>query len=81
MGFTNGDRLRAPDPQLKEIVGTEKELDALSKYFLLGDSSLAMKQQNIISKKLVPDYDIVHLAIHGRGDPERSYSSSLFSGH
>ncbi|MGC3945646.1 MAG: CHAT domain-containing protein [Chryseolinea sp.] len=81
VGFTGGQRERAADDNmlaLEEIEGAEKELDALSARFrdgrFLRDSGAT--ESNF--KKLSPDFDIIHLAIHGRADQVSDFSASLF---
>ncbi|HEX6892145.1 MAG TPA: CHAT domain-containing tetratricopeptide repeat protein [Chryseolinea sp.] len=78
VGFTGGSRLRAPDPELEEIVGAEEELNALAKRFSQGKFLVGPDATEANFKTLSPQYDIIHLAIHGRGDVERSFSSSLY---
>jgi CHAT domain-containing protein len=78
VGFTGGVRLRAPQPQLEEIIGAEEELEALSKRFKKGKFLVGPEATEANFKTLSPEYDIIHLAIHGRGDIERNLSSSLY---
>ena len=78
VGFTGGSRLRAPDPGLEEIVGAEEELDALAKRFKQGKFLVGPDATEANFKTLSPEYDIIHLAIHGRGDIKQSSSSSLY---
>lgn len=78
VGFTGGSRLRAPQPELEEIVGAEEELEALSKRFKGGKFLVGPQATEANFKMLSPEYDIIHLAIHGRGDIDRNLSSSLY---
>jgi len=78
VGFTGGARLRAPDPELEEIIGAEEELEALEKRFKKGKFLVGPEATEANFKALSPQYDIIHLAIHGRGDVQRSFSSSLY---
>ena len=78
VGFTGGSRLRAPQPELEEIVGAEEELEALAKRFKRGKFLVGPEATEANFKTLSPEYDIIHLAIHGRGDIQRNLSSSLY---
>ena len=77
-GFTGGQRLRAPDPLLADIQGAEKELKALAGHF---DNGIFMEGNDATEtnfKTLAPDFDILHLAIHGKGDVQKKFAASLF---
>jgi CHAT domain-containing protein/tetratricopeptide (TPR) repeat protein len=80
VGFTGGQRERAGDDMipLQEIEGAEKELEALSVRFRNGRflRDRAATESNF--KRMSPQYDIIHLAIHGRGDLSNNFSASLF---
>jgi CHAT domain-containing protein len=78
VGFTGGARLRAPDPELEEIIGAEEELEALAKRFKRGKFLVGPEATEANFKSLSSQFDIIHLAIHGRGDVQRSFSSSLY---
>jgi CHAT domain-containing protein len=78
VGFTGGSRLRAPQPELEEIVGAEEELEALAKRFSRGKFLVGPDATEANFKVFSPQYDIIHLAIHGRGDIQKSFSSSLY---
>lgn len=78
VGFTGGSRLRAPDPELEEIIGAEEELDALQKRFKQGKFLVGPDATEANFKSLSSQYDLIHLAIHGRGDIQKSFSSSLY---
>jgi len=78
VGFTGGSRLRAPQPELEEIVGAEEELEALAKRFSRGKFLVGPDATEANFKVFSPQYDIIHLAIHGRGDVQSSFSSSLY---
>jgi CHAT domain-containing protein len=80
VGFTGGSRLRAPQPELEEIAGAEEELDALSKRFKRGKFLVGPDATEANFKTLSPEYDIIHLAIHGRGDIQRSFHQAFISG-
>lgn len=78
VGFTGGKRLRAGDPSLEEIMGAEQELEALARRFGSGKFLVGKDATEANFKVLSPKYDIIHLAIHGRGDVEKNFSSSLY---
>jgi CHAT domain-containing protein len=78
VGFTGGSRLRAPQPELEEIAGAEEELEALAKRFKSGKFLVGSEATEANFKTLSPQYDIIHLAIHGRGDIKSTFSSSLY---
>lgn len=78
MGFTGGQRLRAPDRRLTEIEGTERELDALEKRFDRGKFLSGNDATESNFKSLAPEYDLIHLAIHGKGDTLNKFTGSLY---
>lgn len=78
VGFTAGQKLRSGDPKLEEIMGAELELEALSKRFGSGKFLVGNEATEANFKTLSPDFDIIHLAIHGRGDIQKNFSSSLY---
>jgi len=77
-GFTGGQRLRAPDAEPEEIEGTEKELAALATHFSSGKFLAGNEATETNFKALAPDFDIIHLAIHGKGDVQKKFTASLF---
>jgi CHAT domain-containing protein len=80
VGFTGGMRERSDIDleALQEIEGAEKELDALSSRFSDGKFLRDQEATESNFKSLSPGYDIIHLAIHGRGDRSNGFSASLF---
>jgi len=78
VGFTGGQRLRSADTDLEEIAGAELELEALAKRFANGRFLLGKEATEANFKSLSPQFDIIHLAIHGKGDVEKNFSASLF---
>jgi CHAT domain-containing protein len=77
-GFSGGQRWRAPDPELEEIAGTEKELDALGTIFDTGKFMVGEEATEVNFKAMAPDFDILHLAIHGQGDVKKDFAASLY---
>ncbi len=78
IGFTGGQRLRAADPKLEEIEGAEQELKALEKRFSGGKFLVGKEATESNFKTLAPDFDIIHLAIHGMGDVQKTFTASLY---
>ena len=77
IGFTGGQALRNSVP-LEDIEGAELELAALSKRFADGKFLVSEDATESNFKTLAPQYDIIHLAIHGRGNVDKNFSASLF---
>lgn len=63
--------------EMDELPGAAREITAISQIFpgtyLLGEEATERK-----FKILAPQYDILHLAVHGKSDPEKQFSGSLF---
>lgn len=62
---------------MNELPGAAREITAISQIFpgtfLLGEEATERK-----FKTLAPGFDILHLAVHGKSDPEKQFSGSLF---
>lgn len=62
---------------LNELPGAAKEIaaieDILPGAFLTGDQATETK-----FKSMAAGYDILHLAVHGRSDPDRQFSGTLY---
>jgi len=78
VGFTGGRRLRGPEEELGDIQGVEEELELLEKRFGSGKFLVGNDATEANFKTLSPDFDIIHLAIHGKGDVLKNFSASLF---
>jgi len=76
VGFTGA--ASADMDALQEIEGAEKELDALSSRFHEGKFLRGQQATESNFKSLAPDFDLIHLAIHGRGDRRDNFAASLF---
>jgi CHAT domain-containing protein len=59
-----------------ELPGSAKELRAISSY-MNGKFYMGEEATESIFKKEAPHYDILHLAVHGEGHDEQTYSSRL----
>lgn len=79
VGFTGGQSLRTGQ-ELAEIEGAELELEALGKRFGSGKFVTGHDATESNFKKLAPNYDIIHLAIHGNGDVQKNFSAKLYFG-
>ncbi|MBL7856995.1 MAG: CHAT domain-containing protein [Cyclobacteriaceae bacterium] len=77
MGFGGGNERSSPD-QMVNLGGSEHELDVLKGLFTRGKFLVGLKADKSEFKKLAPAFDIIHLAVHGRGDRDHHFSSSLF---
>lgn len=78
VGYTNGQRYRSKPLPLSEIHSTEPELEALA---LLFSNGIFLKGSDATEGKFkqhAPESDLLHLAVHGIGDPTKDYSASLF---
>ncbi len=78
MAFTGERIIGKTGKKLTKITGAEMELVSLQHYFDSGNFLVGKDVTESNFKKLAPTSDIIHLAIHGEGDPERNYSSSLY---
>jgi CHAT domain-containing protein len=78
-GFTGGLPVRSGEGKSgMEIAGTEEELEALAKKFPNGQFLYGKDVTEFNFKHSAPTADILHLAVHGQGNTEQSYSASLF---
>jgi CHAT domain-containing protein len=77
VGFTGGQNLRSSDQELADIEGVEKELEALEKWFDDGKFLIDKEATESNFKSLAPNFDIIHLAVHGLGDTEKNFAASL----
>ncbi len=80
IGFTGGEPFRAGDSDLEMIAGAEEELKSLEKRFAAGRFLMGNDATESNFKTLAPDFDILHLAIHGVGDVKRDFAASLYFG-
>jgi CHAT domain-containing protein len=80
MGFTDGRTLRDGETQLSQIVGAEEELHALAQRFSSGKFLFGKDAHEANFKRMAPEYDILHLAVHGSGDVEKNFAASLYFG-
>ena len=63
---------------LEEIEGAEEELKALEKRFNTGKFLTGNDATESNFKLMAPDFDIIHLAIHGMGDIQKNFAASLY---
>lgn len=64
--------------EFQRIKGAESELKMLSSRLKTGQFLSGIEASEFNFKKLAPSYDIIHLAVHGKGDPEKNNASSLY---
>jgi CHAT domain-containing protein len=63
---------------LEKIEGAEKELGLLSKHFNAGRFLVGDDATEGNFKALSPNFNILHLAIHGTGDMNKNFAASLY---
>ena len=79
VGFTGGARLRAPASRAGRNRRSRRGARcAWLRRFKQGKFLVGPDATEANFKTLSPQYDIIHLAIHGRGDIKRNFSSSLY---
>jgi CHAT domain-containing protein/tetratricopeptide (TPR) repeat protein len=78
VGFAGGQPLRNPDLDLKDIDGTNLELNALENRFTGGRFLTAEDATEGNFKSFAPNFDIIHLAVHGVGNMRNNFAASLF---
>lgn len=77
IGLTSGANWRG-NSEMVEIAGSEEELDLLEKQFGDGNFLTGQEATETNFKRLSPKFDIIHLAIHGRGDIRKNFGASLY---
>ena len=78
IGFTGGRSSRDGTADFGEIIGAEEELKTLEKRFGSGKFLAGYEATESNFKKMAPRFDIIHLAIHGSGDIQKSFAASLY---
>lgn len=78
VGFTGARKLRDSGDELNAIEGTNDELNVLRKRFVNGKFLAGDIATELNFKVMAPDFDIIHLAIHGRGDTQNDFAASLY---
>ena len=78
IGFTGDQTLGDGTLNLEEIAGAEEELKPLEKRFNTGKFLVGNEATESNFKKMAPDFDIIHLAIHGKGDIQKNFAASLY---
>ncbi len=77
-GFTGDKRSGDGTMDLGEIAGAEDELKALSEHFKTGKFLIGYEATESNFKIMAPAFDIIHLAIHGKGDVQKNFAASLY---
>ena len=78
IGFTGSQQFRDGTSNLEEIRGAEEELKTLEKRFDAGKFLTGYQATESNFKMMAPEFDIIHLAIHGSGDLQKNFASSLY---
>jgi CHAT domain-containing protein len=78
--FTGGNTMRSfkSTNGLNELTGSDDELRSLHEKFSDGTYLTGLDVTETNFKTMSPEYSLLHLAVHGRGDPDKDYSSALF---
>ncbi len=76
VGFTGGD-IR-DNSELVDIAGSREELELLRQHFNNGKFLVGDEATEANFKAMSPDFDIIHLAIHGRGNIKKNFGASLY---
>lgn len=77
VGFTNREQYRSAVP-VNSASAIEPELDVLASYFSKGRFLVGSDASEANFKQFSPQAQLLHLAVHGAGDPERDYSAELY---
>ncbi|MFZ2905781.1 MAG: CHAT domain-containing tetratricopeptide repeat protein [Cyclobacteriaceae bacterium] len=77
VGYTNRELYRSSVPT-NSSVAIEPELDVLATYFSKGRYLIGSDASEANFKQFSPQAELLHLAVHGAGDPERDYSAELY---
>lgn len=79
-GFTGGSDVRSAsdDAVSIQIPGSEAELNALSEKFPDGSYLYGADVTERKFKEQAGNFDLLHLAVHGSGDPTEDYSATLY---
>ena len=78
VGFTGGEGLRDQKIELEELAGVEDELKSLERRFKSGKFLMGPDATESNFKNMAPDFDIIHLAIHGTGEIQKNFAASLY---
>jgi CHAT domain-containing protein len=78
IGLTDGKKFSNSNADLMYIEGAKKELEILKGRFHEGSFLIDQEATESNFKKLAPDFDIIHLAVHGMGDKKSDFAASLY---
>ena len=76
VGFTGGDFRE--NSELVDIAGSREELELLQQQFNSGKFLTGDEATEANFKAMSPNFDIIHLAIHGRGNIKKNFGASLY---
>jgi CHAT domain-containing protein len=77
VGYTNNGRYRSAVP-VGTTAAIEPELNVLASYFSKGYFLKGSDATETNFKLYAPQAELLHLAVHGAGDPDRDYSAELY---
>ena len=80
VGFTGGQEYRQAATESAVIKGVEEEIKSLEERFNAGKFLVGDEATESNFKTFAPDFDILHLAVHGTGDVKRNLAASLYFG-
>lgn len=78
IGFTGGDTINGTATRLQDIEGARMELNALRSRFQNGEFLTDDRATESNFKSLASDFDIIHLAVHGRSDIQNDFAANLY---
>lgn len=78
LGFTGGTNERSVEQAAIEIAGSETELVALSGKFPRGTYLYGAGVTEKSFKEQAANFDLLHIAVHGKGDTGEDYSATLY---
>lgn len=77
VGYTNNERYRSAVPA-NSAATIEPELDVVATYFGNGKFLKGSDASESNFKRYAPQAELLHLAVHGAGDPNHDYSAELY---
>ena len=78
VGFAGSDTLGISTLELQDIEGARQELNALRSRFQNGKFLIDDRATEANFKSLASEFDIIHLAVHGRGDVQNDFAANLY---
>ena len=78
IGFAGSDTISVATNRLQDIEGARLELNALKSRFQNGKFLTDDRATESNFKSLASDFDIIHLAVHGRSDVQNDFAANLY---